>query len=223
MKAQLILIAILAPSLLVSSTIQIQIESPFILVDPLEYKQPALRLYLIKDDPESKASISLHKEIITGDLPTYLAKTKNYMESIFPLTFALLGERKRSDGKALFIALIEFKKEAHPLKLLQAFYLENQELYVISYSCIPSHFGKYLDPFYKVLSTFTIHSDWKELYPEPIRDSIEKKLVDLKMRDIPLEKFTKTKEVLAALKETVLSQDAPLEYLLTFRDVYYEK
>ncbi len=223
MKAQLILIAILAPSLLISSIIQIHIETPFILVDPLEYKQPAQRLYLVKDDPDSAASISSHKEIIHSDIATYLTKTKNYIESIFSATFTLLGERKRADGKSLFLALIEFKKDTHPLKLLQAFYIEDQELYVISYSASTKHFTKYLDTFYSVLSNFTIKSNWNEIYPESSRQLIEKKLVDLKAQDIPIEKFTKTKEVLAALKESILNQDVPLEHLLIFRDKYYEK
>ncbi len=156
MKPIIITLIVSSIQFLNASTLIISPQPEFQEVDPILLKQPAKRIFLPKDQAYSGCSISLHEEKVEESPDLFFSKTKQFIESTFPMTFEAFKTGATKMGyPVIFYRLKPFKKK-FDVESLHAYIFHQHHLYLLSYSAPSAIFNANLSIFQKFLDALKI-------------------------------------------------------------------
>ena len=188
-------------------------------VDPILLKQPAKRIFLPKEKSYAGCSISLHEELLEEPIEKFFSKTKQFIESTFPITFEAFKSSKTAQGYEVYFYRLKPQKKDLDVESLHAYLLHENNLYLLSYSAPGNIFSLNLTIFQKFL-------DQLKVMPTPFISAEEEKgFRDLIEKEKILSSdFLKSKSVQILLKKyrSDLKEDLFISTLFELRAFLYD-
>ena len=199
-KAIITLIALAQTNL--SFTLHLEFPIPEILneVDAKAYNQPALRLFVAKDSKTSGISVSYHKEKIETSFESFINRTNSFLESKFPFTVQFLSKSKNSNDAEIHLYLLKSTQKDLNLQILQAYFIEKDEVFLLSYSGPKGLFEDNLTSFKNLVQNAKISSN-PSFFIKNSNSINEKLLTGLKemiaTKGIPYENFPTSNDIIS--------------------------
>jgi hypothetical protein len=213
MKKVILTLIAIQTNLVFSSQLFFPHPEKFIEVDPVVAKQPAMRLFVAKED-QKNCTMSLHKQTLDTSFEDYMKNSIRFIESNFPLKVLQLANTVNKKNLPLHLYHLQSTKIDFDLEILQAYFVQNQQVFLLSYSATKKTFNKLLDEFHKILQVAEIMD-----FP-PQLEALQKELLSLVQQNkIPFQEFSENKEVKKFISKAV-SQTQPS--LFEIRSFVYE-
>lgn len=142
------------------------------MAEPKDLKGTLKIGFMCSDRPEFPARVTLaSEEEVDGTLKEYVKAVKTLQKSDPSVkNWRDLGALAMQNGEGRLIEM-ESESPAGPLKILQAFYLENETVYFLTASTLKKDFAQYQT---ELLKTFRSLAVFPDLF-SPIKDAAKKK------------------------------------------------
>ena len=219
MKQTIITLIASSFSLLYASSLSISTPNEFVEVDPLLIRQPAKRIFLPKDKAFSGCSISVHREVIHDSIDQFFSKTKQFIESTFPMKFEAFKAGKTELGYPVSFFRLKPLKNDLDVESLHAYIQNEKEIYLLAFSAPSKMFGPNLAIFQTVLDSLKV-------MPSPFISEEEEEAFKafFDKEKLSNSEFLKSKSLIDLLKKfrPNLKEDELVNKLFELRAYFYE-